>query len=94
MGLRFRRRVKIMPGLRLNLSRRGGSLSVGGPGATLNLGRGKRMTVGIPGTGISYSRTLAPGDRGSRGARTIMVWVVVAIAAILAGLYVLGRIAG
>ena len=31
------------------------STSVGGKGATLNVGHGKRMvTLGIPGTGLSY----------------------------------------
>lgn len=58
MGFRFRRSVRIAPGLRLNLSKSGGSVSVGRRGATVNLsGRGTRTTVGLPGTGISYSST-------------------------------------
>lgn len=57
MGLSFRKRVKIAPGLYLNVSSGGTSWSVGVPGATLNLGgkRGTRFTAGIPGSGISYS---------------------------------------
>jgi hypothetical protein len=56
MGFRFRRSVRLFPGLRLNLSRSGVSASVGGRGAWLTLGpRGARATVGIPGTGLSYS---------------------------------------
>jgi len=57
MGWRFRRSFRIIPGLRLNISKRGlSSLSIGGPGATLNVGRrGVRQTIGIPGTGLSYT---------------------------------------
>src|ERR1700676_3805926 len=36
MGFRFRKRLRIFPGLWLNLSKKGGSLSVGGRGATVN----------------------------------------------------------
>jgi hypothetical protein len=60
MGFRFRRSVRIMPGVRLNLSKSGISTSLGGRGATLNIGRrGTRATVGIPGTGLSYSTRLS-----------------------------------
>jgi hypothetical protein len=56
MGLRFWRRFPLGPGLRINLSKSGVSASVGGRGAWFTLGpRGSRATVGIPGTGVSYS---------------------------------------
>ena len=56
MGFRFRKSIKIAPGLRLNLSKSGISTSIGGPGATINLGsQGIRKTVGIPGSGLSFS---------------------------------------
>ena len=59
MGFRFRRSVRLLPGIRLNFGTRGVSTSVGGRGFTLNFGkRGIRSTVGIPGTGISYSEML------------------------------------
>ena len=59
MGFRFRRSVRLLPGIRLNFSTRGVSTSVGRRGFTLNFGkRGIRTTVGIPGTGISYSEML------------------------------------
>lgn len=58
MGLRFRRSVKIAPGVRLNMSKSGPSLSVGGRGATVNFSkRGTRTIVGIPGTGLSFTNT-------------------------------------
>ncbi len=59
MGFRFRRSVKILPGVRLNLGKKGISVSIGPRGAKLTVGpSGTRATVGIPGTGISYTKTL------------------------------------
>jgi Protein of unknown function (DUF4236) len=56
---RFYRRVRLFPGLTLNVSRSGPSLSVGIRGAHVTVGkRGVTRTVGIPGSGIFYtSRT-------------------------------------
>lgn len=55
MGFRFRRRLRIFPGLWLNLSKSGVSASLGRRGLTLNLARrGVRPTVGIPGSGLSW----------------------------------------
>lgn len=54
MKWRFRKSVRIAPGVRINLSGSGVSTTLGRRGASLNLGaRGARATVGIPGTGIS-----------------------------------------
>jgi hypothetical protein len=56
MGWRFYRRIKIAPGVTINLSKQGASLSVGERGAHITFGRnGIRRTVGIPGTGVSYT---------------------------------------
>jgi len=56
MSFRFSRRVKLLPGVRVNMGLRGASLSVGGRGSTLNLSkRGVRTTLGIPGTGLSWT---------------------------------------
>lgn len=64
-GLRFRRSLRLLPGLRLNLTKSGSSVSLGEPGASLNLGHdgGKRVTVGLPGTGLSYRETIRRGRR-------------------------------
>ena len=60
MGFRFRKTIKLFPGVKLNLSKSGISTSIGVPGATVNISkRGTRGTVGIPGTGISYSDTMS-----------------------------------
>jgi hypothetical protein len=56
MGLRFRKSIKIVPGVRLNVGLKRASLSIGGRGFTYNIGsKGSRVTVGIPGSGLSYS---------------------------------------
>ncbi len=56
---RFRRSFKIMPGVRWNLGKRSSSFSFGGKGFHYTVGgpRGGRTTVGIPGTGLSYTET-------------------------------------
>jgi hypothetical protein len=60
MGFRFRKTIKLFPGVRLNFSKSGVSTSIGGPGATINISkRGTRGAVGIPGTGFSYSENLS-----------------------------------
>jgi len=57
MALRFRRSIKLAPGLRLHLSGGGASLTVGPRGASVNFGsRGAFLNSGIPGTGL-YSRS-------------------------------------
>jgi hypothetical protein len=57
MGFRFRKTIKILPGIKLNLSKSGVSTSIGVKGATVNVkkGRATKTTLGIPGTGISYT---------------------------------------
>src|SRR5262245_58581755 len=59
MGLRFRKSISIAPWLRINFSKTGPSVSLGKKGATINLNpKGTRATVGIPGTGVSYSENI------------------------------------
>ena len=59
MGFRFSRRISLFKGLRLNLSKSGTSVSVGGRGGWLTFGKkGTRATVGIPGTGMSWSEKI------------------------------------
>jgi hypothetical protein len=53
---RFRRSIRILPFLRLNIGKRGVSTSFGVRGAHITVGHGKvRETVGLPGTGLSYT---------------------------------------
>lgn len=58
MGLRFTRRVRLFPGVSVNLSKSGASMSFGVRGAHYTVGsRGRRVTVGMPGTGLYYTQT-------------------------------------
>ena len=53
---RLFRRVRIAPGLTVNLSKSGPSLSLGVRGAHVTLGRtGIRKTIGLPGSGLFYT---------------------------------------
>ena len=60
MGLRFKKSVKLGKGLKLNVSKSGLSVSAGVKGARVSMNsKGKvKGTVGLPGTGLSYSSTL------------------------------------
>jgi len=74
--LRFYRRVRIFPGVWLNLTKTGISLSFGRRGLTVTVGRnGIRFTAGLPGTGLFYTtrlpRTPADDSSKSRNANTI-----------------------
>lgn len=69
MGFRFRKTIRLLPGVRLNLSKSGISTSIGRPGATINIGRrGVTGTAGIPGTGLSYTERLSGAGRARQGA--------------------------
>jgi hypothetical protein len=56
MGFRFQRRIRVAPGVRLNLSKSGFGGSLGRTGLRLGLDpkRRKYISVGLPGTGLSY----------------------------------------
>ena len=67
MAFRLFRRIKIAPGITLNLSKSGLSASAGVRGARVTLGpRGVRRTVGVPGTGISYTDSPSTSSRPRR----------------------------
>lgn len=66
MGLRFRKSIKVAPGVKLNIGKKSVGMSVGGKGARVSAstsGR-KTTTVGIPGSGVSY--THSSGDKGNK----------------------------
>jgi hypothetical protein len=75
VGFRFGRRTKLLPGIRLNVSKSDLSTSVGEPGATINLrGNNVRTTVGVPGSGLSYcgsTRGRINQERTSLGVTTL-----------------------
>jgi hypothetical protein len=74
-GFRFRKQIGVVPGVKVNLSKSRVSTSLGGKGATVNVGAdGRRMiTLGVPGTGMSY-RTPLNGT---------VIFLMVAVAAVI-----------
>ncbi|MFZ3141169.1 DUF4236 domain-containing protein [Polaromonas sp.] len=94
MAFRFQKRIKLMPGVTINLSKKGVSTSLGVKGARVTYGHGKRRTtVGIPGSGISHTtvvstkrQTAAPGavqiskTGTNMGIGRLLSWVVVGVA--------------
>ena len=75
MGFRFRRSVRFGP-LRVNIGKRGVGTSIGVPGARItNSSTGRKyLTLGIPGTGLSWTKTLnSRRDRGASSDSPIVI---------------------
>jgi hypothetical protein len=83
---RFRKVIPLGKLFRINVSKTGTSLSVGRPGATVNV-RKDRVdgTVGIPGSGLSYKERLS-----NRGCASVLAFALV-LAASLAGVVAWAR---
>ncbi len=104
MVLRFRRSIKVFPGVHVNIGKRGISTSFGVRGAHITVSdRGTRTTLGMPGTGLSAthyearedhqrSHPLTPEEIASeRRSDAIIGWVV--ILAVPFAIYLVYRIA-
>lgn len=67
MGLRFRKSVKVAPGVKLNVGKKSVGVSLGGKygGVSFNSMSGARARVSAPGTGISYSTKIGNSSNGS-----------------------------
>jgi hypothetical protein len=102
MGFRFHRSIKVLPGLRLNIGKRGVSASIGVRGARVTFGKtGARTTLGVPGSGVSYTHLNKPHPqrapvRATRldpeisqdgGARG-MLWISLTVAVVIAAILV------
>jgi hypothetical protein len=67
MRFGFRKSIKILPGVRVNVGSSGVSTTIGGRGASVNIGRrGTYLNAGVPGTGLS-TRARMGGGSGSLG---------------------------
>jgi uncharacterized protein YecT (DUF1311 family) len=74
---KFRKRIKLLPGLWINVSKKGVSLSAGVKGFTVN-SRG-RTTVSLPGTGLSHvftskQRPVSIPNRAQKEANVSALW--------------------
>lgn len=66
MAVRFRKSIKLAPGLRMNLSGGGASWTLGPRGASVGIGqRGTYLNTGIPGSGLYARQRIAKGSSGS-----------------------------
>lgn len=65
MGLRFRKNIKVAPGVKLNLNKNSASVTVGTKEAhyTVNSNGKKTASAGIAGTGLSYVSTIGDGKK-------------------------------
>ncbi|MCL6613235.1 MAG: DUF4236 domain-containing protein [Firmicutes bacterium] len=64
MSFRFRKSIRLAKGVRLNLSKGGLGLSLGGRGFRVGVGpRGVYTSAGIPGTGLYSINYLGKGER-------------------------------
>lgn len=83
MGFRFRKRIKIIPGVWLNLGKKGiNSMSVGAGPFTSNINRdGIKHTTGLHGTGLSYEtkRSAWTNSSGGMSFLTKTIYVILAI---------------
>ena len=63
MPVRFRRTFTLFPGVKVNVSKGGMSITVGRKGFHLNFSKhGVRQTTGLPGSGISHTSYLFKND--------------------------------
>lgn len=73
MAWNFRRRVKILPGVHLNFSKKGVSTTFGVRGASITTGkRGTYVNTGIPGTGL-YNRQKIGGSKSNKSTNTSII---------------------
>ncbi|MBK5263340.1 MAG: DUF4236 domain-containing protein [Peptostreptococcaceae bacterium] len=89
MGFNFRRSKNIGKGFRINMTQNGPGLSFGKKGARVTVNKdGVRGSVGIPGSGMSYSKQKSfTKNELYRKWSKILGWIIfaVAIAAIVLG---------
>jgi Protein of unknown function (DUF4236) len=83
MGLRYWRRISLLPGVRVNLGLRGPSISVGHRGLWFTSGpAGRRATVSLPGSGLRW--TQASGRPRAPSAIGGLLWLIVIVIAFVA----------
>jgi hypothetical protein len=94
MGFRYRKGIKIAPGLKLNLNAHSVSLTGGVPGAhlTYNSQGYRTSSVGVPGSGLSYRSTRRARSGGVtmvRGLLSVGAGMVVGVALVALAVVVL-----
>lgn len=81
MGLRFRKSLKIAPGIRLNIGKKSAGVSIGGKGGRVSVNTEGRVTgsVGIPGSGLYAQQTANLGGKPAKGSKPVGCLTILAI---------------
>ncbi len=86
MTFRYQKRIRLVPGLHLNISRRGVGFSAGPRGFHLGIDTRRRpyLSAGIPGTGLSWREYGAQQPQGAHNANGcgLLILLLVILAAI------------
>jgi len=85
MGLRFKKSIKILPGVSINISKTGVSATIGPKGKSINVGTNGVFGNLSLGKGVSYRRKLGdvmPKNAGTSGFKRVLKIVVLAAIAV------------
>ena len=87
MGLNFHKSVKVNDNTRVNLSKKSASVTMGTKGVhhTVSTSGRQTTTIGIPGTGLSY--TTSSGSKSKKGSKSKVV--ISAICSVIAAIFVI-----
>jgi predicted metalloprotease len=97
MGLNFRKSVKIADGVKLNIGKKSAGVSVGGKyaGASFNTKSGARVRASLPGTGLSYTKSLnSIGKKSSsskKKSKSILSTVLTVLIVIIAVIFIVRK---
>lgn len=85
MGLRFKKSIKILPGVSINISKTGVSATIGPKGKSINVGtNGIFGNLGL-GKGLSYRKKLGdvmPKNAGTAGFKRVLKIVMLVVIAV------------
>lgn len=84
MGFSFRKKIKVLPGVRVNLSRKGISgVNLGKTGASVTAGKkGVYTNLGLEGSGLHHRHKIGLGK--STGLLSVLFWLFVVVFIVLA----------
>jgi hypothetical protein len=94
MGFRFRRSIRLAPAVRLNVGLKRTSVSIGIRGLSYTAGpAGRRVTAGVPGTGLYWTKAWRDGASGAPGLHTSLavIGILILLGLAIGVLTLLGR---
>lgn len=88
MAWNYRKRIKIAPGIHLNLSKEGVSTTIGPKGAKVTFGKnGTYLHKGIPGTGLYSREKLSARNMSANSGCAVMLLAITLLAGIAFAMY-------